>query len=314
MPVPRHPAPAPPPRDTALLVHLALVTVQLLFGANYVIAKVAFHEVSPEGLVLIRSVGAALALALALPFRRRDPARPRLTAREYGALFLYSLLGITINQAAFLEGLARSSATNAAIILVMIPVVTLAFAVLLRRERASVVGTAGIGAGLVGALLMILPRGGVTLSSTAVAGNLLLLLCASAYALYLVLARRILARHDTLTVVVVMFVMSAIVLTPFGYAGVRDVARTGLTAAGWWSVTFVTLGATAAPYLLNGWALGRAKSSVVAVYVLLQPIVAAVLGRIFLGERLGANAALAATLIVGGVLATVWRPVRPVQA
>ena len=108
-----------------LLVHGALIIVQLLFGANYVIAKIvdavrgdpalakfAFREVSPLGLVAIRAWGAALILGLALRLRGRDPEAPRFTPREYGELFLYSLLGISINQAAFLEGLSRSSATN----------------------------------------------------------------------------------------------------------------------------------------------------------------------------------------------------------
>jgi len=289
-----------------LLVHGALIIVQLLFGANYVIAKFAFREVSPLGLVAIRAWGAALILGLALRLRRRDPEAPRFTPREYGELFFYSLLGISINQAAFLEGLSRSSATNAALILVMIPVLTLAFAILLRRERPTVLGAVGIATGVAGALLIIVPSGGVTLSATAVTGNLLLLLCASSYSLFLVLARRILTRHDALTVVVLMFLMAAVTLSPFGFTGVRDVAAHGLTAAGWASVGFVTVGATAAPYLLNSWALGRAKSSVVAVYVLLQPVVAAVMGRVFLDERLGANAAVAAVLIVGGVLASAW--------
>lgn len=293
------------------LIYGALVLVQLCFGANYVIAKFAFREVTPLGLVAIRAWGAAAILGVALPFRRRDPHRHRLTLREYGELFVYGMLGISINQTAFLEGLARSTATNAAIILMTIPVLTLTIAVALRRERATLLGTAGIVTGLAGALIMIVPRGGATLPGDAMAGNVLLFVCALAYSLFLVLARRILARHDALTVVTVMFVMAGVSLTPTGFAGMRDVALHGLTPAGWWSVGFVVAGATAVPYLLNSWALGRAKSSVVAVFVLLQPIVAAAMGRMFLGERLGANAAIAAPLIVGGVLASAWtrRPV-----
>jgi drug/metabolite transporter (DMT)-like permease len=39
-----------------------------------------------------------------------------------------------------------------------------------------------------------------------------------------------------------------------------------------------------------------------------QPIVAATLGRIFLNERLAPNMAIAAAMIVTGVIAAVWRP------
>jgi drug/metabolite transporter (DMT)-like permease len=298
-----------PQRATAspLAVQGALVLVQLLFGANYVIAKVAFREVSPLGLVAMRAWGTAAIFALILALRPKPAVpQPKLTPREYGQLFVFSLLGISINQTAFLEGLARSTATNAAIILVMIPVVTLAFAVLLGREKPTVAGVTGIALGLAGALLIIVPRGGVDLGADAFAGNMLLLTCASSYALFLVLARDILARRDALTVVTVMFVMAALTLAPLGHKGVVEAIHHGISPAGWASIAFVTFGATAAPYLVNSWALGRAKSSVVAVYVLLQPIVAGVMGRLFLGERLGPTAALAAVLIVAGVGASVW--------
>lgn len=299
-------APALSPPRSALPVYTALVLVQLLFGANFVAAKLALREVPTLGLVAIRSWGAASVLAAALPFRRRNADRPRFTMRDYGEILAFGLLGIPINQLAFLEGLTHSTATNASIILVMIPMLTLAIAVMLRRERATLLGTAGILMGFTGALIMIVPRGGATLSHDALLGNLLLLACSVAYSGFLVLARPLFTRHDALTVMTVMFVVGGISLTPTGFAGMRDVALHGLTPVGWWSVIFVTVGATALPYLITSWALGRAKSSIVAVFVLLQPIVAAVTGRIFLGERLGANAAVAAVLIVAGVLATAW--------
>lgn len=296
---------APPP---PWAIYGALVIVQLLFGANYIAAKVAFLEVTPLGLVFFRAWGtvAVLGAALALRRRPRRPNAPRLQLREFGELLLYSLLGISINQVAFLEGLDRSSATNAAIILVTIPVVTLAFAVLLKRERATLAGVAGITLGLAGALIIILPRGGVTIASSAMLGNGLLLICAASYSLFLVLARSILVRHDTLAVVTWMFVLAGVTLTPVGFAGARAAIVHGVSPAGWAAVAFVTVGATAIPYLFNSWALVTAKSSVVAVFVLIQPIVAAVLGRIYLGEHLGPHAALAGALIVAGVMASAW--------
>ena len=68
------------------------------------------------------------------------------------------------------------------------------------------------------------------------------------------------------------------------------------------SVAYVVIGGTAVPYLLNNWALVRAESSLVAVYILVQPIIAGSLGRIFMHEQFGPNTAIAAALIVTGVV------------
>jgi drug/metabolite transporter (DMT)-like permease len=171
-----------------------------------------------------------------------------------------------------------------------------------------VTGVAGIALGLAGALVLIVPRGGVDVSASAAFGNALLLVGGSSFALYLVLTRPILARHDPLRVMSWIFLFSGLTVLPFGIAGVGVIATHGLSAGGWASVAYVVIGSTAIPYLLNSWALVRVKSSLVAVYILLQPVVAGTLGWFVLDERLGANTAIAAALVVAGVVLSARRP------
>lgn len=289
-----------------LLVHSALFFVALLFGLNYIVAKIAFREVAPLTLLVIRTWGAAIILFAALSARPSGKPFAKFTPREYGELFLYSLLGASINQICFLEGLSRSSATNASLIFVLVPLFTMAFALMLGRERASVRGILGIFVGLAGTLILILPRG-VDISASATTGNMLLLAGGASYALFLVLAKPLIARHDPLRIVAWLFLMAGLTALPFGIGGLFDLFKTGLSGAGVASVAFVVMGATALPYLLNSWALVRVTSSVVAVYVLVQPLVAGALGRIVFNEALAAHAALAAVLIVSGVALSSWR-------
>jgi drug/metabolite transporter (DMT)-like permease len=72
-------------------------------------------------------------------------------------------------------------------------------------------------------------------------------------------------------------------------------------------VAYVVIAGTAVPYLLNNWALARVQSSIVAVYVLLQPVVAVSLGRVLLHEQFGRHTAIAAVLVVAGVVLSTWR-------
>jgi drug/metabolite transporter (DMT)-like permease len=286
--------------DRTALAHAALLTVSLVFGANYVVAKWAFREVTPVALVVIRALGTAIILGAVLLVHRKSDA-PKIQRREFGELFIYSLLGISFNMWCFLEGLSRSSATNASIMLVCIPVMTLAFAILMKREKATVRRIVGIAIGLAGALILILPRGGMALTHDAVIGNIFLFAGAASYSLYLVVSKPILLRHDPLVVVTWIFLLAGLTMLPFGLSGLRTVASTGLSTTGWWSIAYIVVGATAIPYLLNSWALARVQSSVVAVYILVQPIVAASMGRFFLGETMAPNTAVAAILIVLGV-------------
>ena len=298
---------SPHARVHPLLVHAALFCVSLLFGANYIVAKVALREITPLDLVVFRASATAAILFVALKLRSRSVAPPKLSATDLRQLFLYSLLGVSVNQLCFLEGLSRSTATNASIMLVSIPILTLAFAVMLRRERATLTGVLGIVIGLTGALLLIIPRGGVDLSSRTTAGNLFLLAGGASYAMYLVLTRGLLARHEPLRVISWVFLFSALTVFPFGAPGMRELMNSGISTAGWASIAYAIVGGTVLPYLLNNWALVRAKSSLVAVYVLLQPVVAGSMGRIFLHEQLAPHTAIAAVLVVSGVVLSGWR-------
>jgi drug/metabolite transporter (DMT)-like permease len=285
-----------------LLVHGALLLVALLFGINYVAAKLALREVGPRDLVVIRTAGAAGILFVTLELRRVGSARDKLTRGDLARLFLYSLLGASINQLFFLAGLARSTATNASIMVVLTPLQTMLFAVLLRRERATMAGALGIVIGLGGALLLILPRGGLDVSAGAATGNLLLLISGASYALYLVFTRSILARVDAMRVIAWVFLFAALTVLPFDLSGLRALSHARITTVGYLSIAYVVLGGTVLAYVINAWALARIKSSVVAVYIFLQPMIAATLGRIVLHERLGGHTALAGLLIASGVV------------
>ena len=136
----------------------------------------------------------------------------------------------------------------------------------------------------------------------AAVGNALLLLSGASYALYLVLTRSILARLDAIRVVSWTFLLAALTVLPLGLPSLSAVHPSEISRTGWASVAYVVIGGTAVPYLLNNWALARVRSSIVAVYVLLQPVVAATLGLIFLHEQFGPHTALAAALVVAGVI------------
>jgi drug/metabolite transporter (DMT)-like permease len=77
----------------------------------------------------------------------------------------------------------------------------------------------------------------------------------------------------------------------------------------WWSLAAIIVLCTVVPYLLNSWALARTHASRVAAYVFLQPVIAATLAVVVLGERPGWRTLVAAALIFGG-LAVSLRPAR----
>jgi drug/metabolite transporter (DMT)-like permease len=271
-----------------------LVLVQVLFGTLPLAGQIAMRGIPPLGLATLRIAGAAIALSLLAGRRLRTIER-----RDLPFVALLAALGIVGNQILFLEGLARTTQANASVLMVTIPVMTVGFALLFREERTSGTKLAGVSLGLLGAAILLRVER-FDVRGSHVLGNLLLTINASFFALYMVLARRILRRVEARVVVAWMFLLAAAAVLPFGLPAV--IAAVDVAApASWWAAGWAVLGPTVATYLLNAWTLGRVESSRVASYTYLQPVVAVTLAWWFAGEPLTVRTGLAAAAIFAGV-------------
>lgn len=122
-------------------VHLAMVTVQFLFASLPITAKFVLPGIPPSGIVFCRITGAALPFVVIKAATVREEVTDR---RDLLTLAGLALVGVVLNQLFFLEGVKRTTAISANILITTIPAFTLAIAIVLRRERASAAKVAGI--------------------------------------------------------------------------------------------------------------------------------------------------------------------------
>src|ERR1043165_8779578 len=137
------------PQSSALRIHAALFTVNLLFAINYIVSKLGMASFDPFPFAYLRVLGAAIFLNV-VPY-----AAAPLSRADFKRVVLYSLLGVVINQSLFLAGLALTSAHVAAILITAVPVFALAAAIILGQERASAAKTIGIAMAAAGALTVV---------------------------------------------------------------------------------------------------------------------------------------------------------------
>lgn len=270
----------------------ALLTVQLLFGLHPIASKLAFPAFGPGGVCVARAIGAAVVFQLA----RWIAQEPAMDRALHGRVLLASLLGIVSNQLLFLYGLQRTTATHASLLIVTVPVATLFVAILARRERPLAHRIAGIGIAFVGAAIIVSGRGSV--EGGDLVGDLMIVANAFAYGCYLVLSRDLLERVPPLTLAAWLFTWGApVVLLVTGIPDANSPSN-----ADWGALAFIVLGPTIGTYFLNLFALRSLPSSVVAVFVCLQPLVTGLLATIWLGEIVTARVLLAGGLTVVGVI------------
>jgi len=300
----------PGPPEARWATHGALLLVQLAFASQTVEAKVAMmpraaggEGIDPAALAMVRMLSGALVFQLVA--HRRSAPRVPLGREVHARLFGLSLLGIALNQALFLFGLRWSTPFSVALLGAAIPIFTAALAVLLRKEPFAWATAAGLSLAAAGVVFL---AGGPTpgaLSGSLDIGVLLVTLNSLSYAAYVVLSRELVLRIGALRMMAWLFTYGALVFAPYGLVPLSaEVTR--ITPRGLAYLGYIVAVPTLLAYFLNAWALGRSRATIVTVYIVLQPLIAAVLARLQLGHAISPRAGVAGILIALG-LALVMR-------
>lgn len=273
-------------------VRTALLTVQLLFGVNYLVSKMVVTEISPAAWAFLRSGSAFAILAVAALVGRRRLPPPR----DVALLAVAGLFGVVLNQGLFLEGLARTTVSRSALICAQIPTFVLLLSLATRQERPTLRKTLGFVAGLAG-VMILLEVDRFSFDNRWLAGDLLTLANAASYAAFVVIGRSVMARNDPLAATTVVFFFGTLGLGLYGGRDLVAVDPAVFTPQMVGAMAYVVLGATVATYFLNLWAVKRVQATRVALYIFLQPVVAAVLGVTLLGEEITLRFGLATVLV-----------------
>ncbi|MCW3103362.1 MAG: hypothetical protein JWO09_1802 [Bacteroidetes bacterium] len=282
-----------------LQAHLALLLVNLIYGANYSIAKQVMPVfVQPFAFVLMR-VGGALVLfwIVSVLF-----VREKVDRKDFPRLALLAVFGVACNQLLFLKGLSITTPINASIIMISNPIVVLIIASVVLKERISLNKIAGIIFGIAGALLMLTFNKNFSFGSDTIAGDIMILINAISWACYVVLVKPLMSKYNTFTIVKWVFLFGFILVLPFGFSQFREVDWTNMPAGIWYDVIFVVVGTTFLAYVLNTYALRALSPSVVSIYIYLQPFLATLFAIYYYhNDTLDARKVLAALLIIIGV-------------
>lgn len=279
-------------------VHAALFLVALIYGSNYSIAKeVMPFYVGPFGLIVIRVVSAALFFGI---FSRMVVKEKIVGRADNLRSIACGVTGIAINQLCFFAGLNLTVPINAALLMVISPVAVLLFSAILLRESVSFRKVSGIVLACLGALLLI----NTSRSESApgnIFGDLLIILNAVSFGMYLVLVKPLMQKYKAITIVSRIFAVGAVIVVPFGWHQLLTPDYGSFPASIWLAIVFMVIAVTILAYLLNTWALRYANPSLVGAYIYLQPVLAILIATGFGKDEFTIQKGLYALLIFAGV-------------
>ena len=256
--------------------HTALLGANIIYGANYLIAKgVMPNKIGPQAFVFLRILGASLLFWIIKSF-----IKERVAKKDLGRLVLCGLLGVATNQLLFFTGLSLTSPIDASIIITFIPVMALIFSAFILKERITTNKLLGITVGGIGAIFLVW-YGKTSGGTSSLLGNLLVFLNASSYAMYLVLVKPLMKKYNSLTIIAWVFLFGFLFMFPFGIQDLLQTDFPAFTTNTYLVIAFVIIGVTFLAYLFNIYALRFVSPAVTGSYTYVQPAVSFIMVSIY---------------------------------
>jgi drug/metabolite transporter (DMT)-like permease len=190
----------------------------------------------------------------------------------------------------------------------MLPILTLTISVVRRVEKATIGKILGLILSIIG-IAFTVNLNHFSISQSSLKGDFILLLGTTFWSAYYSFGKEFLQKYDNLWITTWMFFISGIVLLVLNLNKFMNFIIPEMTPELVGSILFTILGATGLAYYLTNTTLKKLPATISALAVYIQPVVAGIIGVIFLKESITLNTVIGDLLIIAGVLvAAFYKP------
>jgi drug/metabolite transporter (DMT)-like permease len=277
-----------------------MVLVVVFWAGNFTAAKLAIAELDPLAFTAVRFALGAAVLWLVVRIAEGPSPLPR---GAFWPLVVLGVVGNTIYQICFIEGLQRTSATKSSLILAGMPALVTLTAWPLGIERVTARQQIAVVVATVGVLIVILGHGG-SIPGGVGTGELLLLGAVVTWTIYTLLLRRWTLQMSSLNLTAWTMYTGAPGLMLVGLRASLRTSWTHVSATAWTGLLYSALLSLVAAYILWNHGVARLGAARTVVYNTVVPLVATAIAMVGLHERPGLVHLAGGVLIVAGVAMT----------
>jgi drug/metabolite transporter (DMT)-like permease len=273
--------PARPARHAFGVTDVLLLGMALIWGVNFSVVKYGTQQMAPLAYNGVRvSLAAVALLVIAAASRERWPK-----GRDLWALLGLGLLGNGLYQVLFIEGVSRTRAGTAALVLAAGPAIIALLGRLRGTERIARRGMLGIGLSIAGVALVLFGNARATgPSDNSLSGAFLVLLGCLCWATYTVFLQPYTHRVGGLALSAVTMSAGAVPLVALSLPALRATDFATVPTGAWLAVAYSGLMALVIAYLIWYRGMKVLGPTRTAMYGNLQPAIALFVAWVTLGE------------------------------
>jgi drug/metabolite transporter (DMT)-like permease len=257
------------------------------WGLSFIATKVALKEVHPCTLLTLRfGIGALLLLAFQL--QKDKQFLKAFTFRDWLSILFLAAIGISGHTLLQAYGLLYTTAINTGWIVAIIPIFITLAARFYLGESITPRKAGGILLGFLG-LFLVISKGEFSFSLFrfgSTFGDFLILTSALTWTAFTIGGREFLSRYAPLAAITPISIIGCLIIFPFTWLKWEWHLLLHLSVVAWMGILFLGIFCSGLAYLFWYSALEKRDSSIVGMYLYLEPFVTLVAAHLFLGEEI----------------------------
>ena len=281
-------------------VWAALAAIYVIWGATYLGMEIAMESMPPFLMASLRFLVAGVVMYAVFRPRERPERRHWLSTAIVG---LFLVVG---GNALVAVAQGRIDTGIAALIVASLPLWIALFDYGLTGRRLAAQAVLGIAVGFAGIALLVRPGGDIDL-----VGALVCLLAPISWALGSLYTRRAALPRSLLLGTGMQMIAGGVFLAVIGFAAGERLDVGAISTRSWLALAGLVLFGSIVAYSCYVWLLQVAPIEFVSTYAYVNPVIAVVLGSVFLSEAITAWVLVAGAAIVASVALIVRAQSRP---
>lgn len=288
------------PHHRVWVTDLLLLLMATIWGVNFSVVKFGMQFMEPLAFNGVRVLLAAVVL-LTIVRVRGLPLPPR---RQTLMLLGLGVLGNGVYQVFFVEGISRTRAGNASLVMAAGPAIIAGFGRLHGVEKVHARGYAGIALSVLGIAIVMSGTAAASHGTASLLGDLLILGGATAWAAYSVMLKPLTHEVDGLQVSALTIVGGAVPLLAVASPAIARTAWTALPIDAWFAVAYSGVLALVVAYLIWYRGIKLIGPTRTSMYGNLQPVIAVLVAWAVLNEVPTLAQGVGAAAVMAGLLLT----------
>ncbi|NOX34548.1 MAG: EamA family transporter [Deltaproteobacteria bacterium] len=283
------------------LAYSGLSLAVFFWAINTVIARSIIFEIKPMALSFFRWIVAfIIILPFAVPHFRKDAGAIK---KHLGFLFVLSVPSVAVYNSILYLGARYTTATNIALVVATMPVMTILFSWIINREKPYFLQALGVAISLLG-MLMIIAKGSwqVLLSLSFNPGDLLIVLSIASWSLYSVLLKKRQIDISPISFLAVLIFFGTLCIFPFYIWEFITFKGFEINSVNLSIFIYLGIFPSILAYIFWNYGVKTAGASIASVFMYLLPIFTSILAYLFLKENLCSYHFFGGLFILAGLI------------